>query len=149
MESVKSRQQLSALLLVSVVSGLLAGCGSEVELAPVEGRVLYNGEPLSFGSVMFQPPRGQPARGVIQSDGTFVLDTVGAGNGAVVGPNKVRVTCFEAQDPNANSGQFGEGLGRSLIPEKYNRYETSGIEIEVSPDQNAPLTIELTGSSQK
>ena len=148
MESMKPRQRLSA-LLVSTVCGLLTGCGSEVELAPVEGRVLYNSEPLSFGSVMFQPPRGQPASGVIQSDGTFVLDTVGAGDGAAVGRNKVRVTCFEAQDPNAKPDQFGEGLGRSLIPKKYNQYDTSGIEVEVSPDQNDRMTIELAGSSEE
>jgi hypothetical protein len=34
-------------------------------MVPVTGTVHYNGRPLEFGSVTFQPRSGQPARGVI------------------------------------------------------------------------------------
>ncbi len=132
-------------LLAASACMLVLGCGSDVEMAPVTGRVLYNGEPLPYGSVMFQPPQGQPARGEIQPDGTFELGTAGLGSGAVVGRNKVRVTSFEAQHPQADPARFGEGLGRSLIPEKYGQYETSGLEVVLQPNANEPLTIALTG----
>lgn len=133
------------LLLMAALAVGLAGCGADVETATVTGRVLHNGEPLKFGSGMFQPPQGQPARGEIQPDGTFKLDTAGLGSGAVVGRNNVRITSFEAQNSPADPASFGEGLGRSLIPEKYGLYETSGLEIVLQPDSNEPLTINLTG----
>lgn len=121
----------------------LTGCSRGPEIVPVEGKVLYNGQPLTFGSVMFQPEAGQPARGVIQADGTFTLSTNQTGDGATVGRNRVRVTCFEAQNPHAASGGRERPLGRSLIPPAYNDVDTSGIEVQVARGMNVLVTIEL------
>lgn len=124
---------------------LLAGCGPRRPLAPITGQVLYDGKPLEFGTVSFQPEYGQPATAAIQPDGTFTLRTVGEGRGAVVGFNRVRVACYEAQNPHASPEQRGEGgLGRLLIPRRYTAYETSGLTVEVSPGHNEPILIELT-----
>src|SRR5436190_15065410 len=49
---------------------ILAGCNHGPKMTPVTGKVIYNGRPLEFGVVMFQPPSGQPAQGKIQPDGT-------------------------------------------------------------------------------
>ena len=133
------------LLFTSAVVLSVVGCGSGVKTVPVEGRVTYNGEPLQFGSVMFQSPSGQPARAMIQPNGTFRLETTGVGDGAVVGRNMVRVTCFEGQNPNASGSSDGEvALGESLIPLRYTAYETSGLVFEVSPDHREPIHLELT-----
>jgi hypothetical protein len=125
---------------------LTVGCGGGgPELVPVEGKVLYNGQPLEFGSVMFQPANGPMARGQIEPDGTFTLET-GDDTGAVVGKHQVRITCFETQRPGAQLEMTdgGEpGVGKSLIPRKYTSLATSQISVDVTPDQE-PIVIELT-----
>jgi hypothetical protein len=125
---------------------LLSGCDRGPQLAPVRGKVLFDGKPLEFGSVMFQPKSGQPARSEIRPDGTFELTTIRQGDGAVVGANHVRVTCWEGQRPAApGAGQDAEAaLGASLIPKKYMSFEHSGITIEVKPEGHDALVIELT-----
>jgi hypothetical protein len=112
-------------------------------MAPATGKVFYNGKPLEFGSVTFQPPSGQPARGKIQSDGTFSLSTFRPGDGAVVGSHKVRITCYESQRGTlANTG--GEpSLGESLIPIKYTFFDQSGLTAEVRREESTPFLFEL------
>lgn len=131
---------LSSLLLVAAAT---TGCSRGPTIAPVSGKVLYNGEPLKFGSVMFQGESGQPARATIQPDGTFELTTDSMGDGARVGTNRVRVTCYEAQDPNAAASAGEAALGKLLIPKKYTDIDTSGIVIDVPPGGKQDLVIEL------
>ena len=128
---------------VAIIALTTAGCSRGPEIVPVRGKVLYNGEPLAFGSVMFQPPGGQPARATIQSDGSFVLTTEAEGDGATVGPNRVRITSYEAQNPAAASE--GEArLGKLLIPRRYTDIDTSGISVEVPRGGKDDIVIELT-----
>lgn len=126
-------------------ASLLAGCGGKHEVVPVEGKVTYNGTPLRFGSVAFQPEIGPRASGDIQPDGTFRLSTYGQFDGAIPGKHRVSVVCAEHQDPAAAKKNVDpEGtFGRPLIPEKYYFPETSGLEVEVK-DQNAPFVFSLT-----
>ncbi len=130
------------LLLVPV--GISTGCGKQRDLAPLSGKVLYQGKPLQFGTVVFEHEYGQPATGVIQPDGTFELTTRGEGEGTVVSTSRVRVACYQGQDParKTDSGQ-PTALGRSLIPEKYTSFETSGLTVEVRPDANEPIVLNL------
>ncbi|MDY0168315.1 MAG: hypothetical protein RBS80_17330 [Thermoguttaceae bacterium] len=132
-------------LVLALVLLLLTGptgCGrGDRELAPLTGKVLYNGEPLQFGAVMIEHEYGQPATAEIRPDGTFVMVTRGEGQGAVVGERRVRITCFEAQAP-ANIGS--DTLGESLIPQKYTSFETSGLTVDIKPGENEPLVFELT-----
>ena len=122
-----------ALPLLACMLGA-AGCDSGPETAPVSGTVTFRGQPLRFGTVMFQHESGgQPAIGAIQSDGSFQLTTPGLGDGVRVGPQLVRITCFEGNDPN-NSQSLGSGepvLGRTLIPMKYSSFGGSGLTAEV------------------
>jgi hypothetical protein len=115
-------------------------------LAPFTGSVSYKGKPLAFGGVTMQPHRGGAiARGVIQSDGTFTMTTDGE-PGAPIGANSVRVTCFTSQKPGAAATSRGGelSLGDSLIPERYSRFSSSGLTVEVKPGSNEPYVIELT-----
>jgi len=127
--------------LVIVLGGVLAGCGGPERLptAPVEGKVLYNGEPLAFGSVVFIPEAGLPAKGTIQPDGTFRLSTYGDGDGAILGKNRVEITCSSTQDPNAPPPDPSEEMpvGQSLIPQKYTDCRTSGFTEEVKEGTNS------------
>ena len=124
---------------------LLTGCGGDTNIAPFTGEVRYKGKPLEFGSVMLQPVEGgQPSNAIIQSDGTFVMSIREVGEGATIGQNRVRVTCFPAQNTNKTANASQElALGKSLIPTKYNSFGSSGLTIEVKPENNEPYVIEL------
>jgi hypothetical protein len=117
-------------------------------MAPVTGKVLFNGRPLEFGSVVFQPPSGQPAQGEIQADGSFTLSTYRANDGAVVGPHKVRITCYESQRPGTVKGPGEQTLGKSLIPEKYTLFDQSGLTADVTAARTEPFVLTLTGPAK-
>jgi hypothetical protein len=134
-----------AALFLCVVLHTLPGCNRGPQMAPVSGKVLYNGQPLAFGSVTFQPPTGQPAWAEIQSDGTFALSTFRPNDGAVVGQHKVKVACYESQRPAAKKRVGEQTLGRSLIPPSYTLFDQSGLTAEVLADENPPIVIELKG----
>jgi hypothetical protein len=134
-----------AIVLCLVLVGA-TGCGSAgPQMAPAKGKVLYKGQPLKFGGVLFQPLKGEVAHGEIQPDGTFVLYTHVEGDGAIVGPHLVSVTCYEGQSPNAiGSADSERQLGKLLIPEKYTNCESSGLKAEVKPQaQDNEFTLEL------
>jgi hypothetical protein len=133
----------TAPLLVAIA--FFTGCEQGPTMAPVSGKVLYNGRALEFGSVVFQPPSGQPAQGEIQSDGSFTLSTYRPGDGAAVGAHKVRITCYESQRPGAIKGPGEQMLGKSLIPERYTLFDQSGLTADVTPDQSEPFVFELSG----
>mgnify|MGYP007073286773 CR=1 FL=1 len=124
-----------------------SGCRDTPAVVPVSGRVLYNGEPLQFGTVMFQPAVGQAAVGEIQPDGSFTLSTYEPGDGAVPGAHKVCVRCYEGQRPGAGLKQTGGEvtLGALLIPRKYTRFGTSGLAVDIVDGDNPPLDFDLTG----
>jgi hypothetical protein len=84
-------------LLAGVGSGCGAGGGGKApDLIPVKGKVSFKGKPLTKGTVTFEPDGfGRPARGDLQSDGTFVLGTLKEGDGAVVGEHRVSITGVE------------------------------------------------------
>lgn len=135
------RHRLLGLLLLSIV-----GCNSGPQVAPVSGKVLYNGKPLPYGVVMFQPAQGQLAQGEIQPDGTFSLSTFRLNDGAVVGTHRVSVMCHEGHNPTVREkmppDQFT--LGESLIPLNYSRIGTSGLTVDVPPDGRDDVVLELS-----
>jgi hypothetical protein len=124
---------------------LIAGCNRGPAMVHVTGKVVYNGKPLEFGTVTFQPPSGQPARGDIQPDGSFTLSTYRLNDGAVLGKHKVRVACYESQRPNTAKQPGDQSLGKLLIPQKYTFFEQSGLAADIHEGENPPITFELKG----
>ncbi|MEN6407055.1 MAG: hypothetical protein ABFC77_11360 [Thermoguttaceae bacterium] len=129
--------------MLAIIVATFAGCGGKRgrELAPVSGKVTYQGKPLQFGTVLFQPDRGQYAVGKIRQDGSFQMMTPGEGDGAPIGKHCVRITCREKQNSDRTVGE--RPLGELLIPEKYNSCATSGITVEVRPGANDPVILDL------
>jgi hypothetical protein len=85
-------------LAVALAAGLMAGCGGP-RLAPVKGRVLFNGQPVKEAAITFSPvgqadqlETGKPANGFTDADGTFQLSTFKKYDGALVGPHTVHVS---------------------------------------------------------
>jgi hypothetical protein len=94
------RLSRSVLVLSAITGTLLAalpGCGGgEFKTAPVTGKVTYQGQPVTAGSLTFAPVAsgekalaGRPGTGAVKSDGTYTLSTHKEGDGAVVGPHRV------------------------------------------------------------
>ena len=116
---------------------LASGCGSDnsainiaMKPVPVKGTVTLKGKPLTQGTIRFEPDSGgREAQGDIQPDGSFVLTTFDAKDGAVEGEHRVAV--------------MGAGGGKKdPVPLKYHNYSSSGIVVEVSADKT-DYTIEL------
>ena len=104
-------------------------------MAPVEGKVLLNGQPMTAGRVMTTPPSGRGANGIIQVDGTFELKTHNVGDGALVGTHTVAVVAYEGKATGPEAGP-----GKLLVPQRYINDMTSGLTIEVKADEeNAPV----------
>jgi hypothetical protein len=131
---------------VAISLGTASGCGDDRSpKVPVRGQVYYQGKPLEYGSVMFQPlGGGEIARGTIGTDGTFVLTTTTTGDGVQVGRCRVRVTAFEAQRTGGPDPTRQElPLGGSAIPDRYQSFGTSQIVIDVNPEMPQPVKIVL------
>jgi hypothetical protein len=118
----------SFLFAVALVAALLPGCGGE-RLAPVKGRVVFNGQPVKEAAITFSPTSGEnrleagtPATGFTEPDGTFVLSTFSKEDGALVGTHSVNVVL---DDTN---------------PAKCKRHK--GLTLEVKPGSNE-FTIEM------
>lgn len=116
-----------------------AGCGRRITLVPAEGRVTIDGKPLEFGAVMVQPTAGPAAQGKINGDGSFRLGTFKPDDGAIPGPATVRVMC--RKDITQPGGE--RAYGPSLIPDRYTRFDTSGLTVEIKTGMQ-PLEIPLS-----
>lgn len=75
---------------VAIVACL--GCGPASDIVAVHGVVQHDAAPLSDGKVLFTSMDGhKPVAGQIQTDGTFDLTSLSAGNGASPGRYLVTV----------------------------------------------------------
>lgn len=121
------------------------GCGeSGPPLVEATGSVVYRGNPLESASVTFQPEQGQPAVGRTDAQGKFRLATRGR-PGVSPGRAKVAITAAEAiGDVPSQSEVEVEIRTRSLIPEKYGSFETSGLAVAVDGSRDNDFTFDLT-----
>ncbi|MCC9604717.1 DUF4198 domain-containing protein [Blastopirellula sp. JC732] len=77
-----------------------------MEVAPVEGRVEFNGKPVADVYVQLMPIKtagssdrpGKVAGGATDAEGKFTLSTYESGDGAIPGTHRVTVS---VQDPSA------------------------------------------------
>lgn len=128
--------------LLAVTSVGCGGSSGEFKVAPVKGKVIFNGQPVTSGSIHFRPVavqgakegmQGKPASGQIQSDGTFVLTTFRQGDGAIVGKHEVSyIPATGGAETYEQQPEKSPYLG--LVPKEK--------EVEVKPGTNE-ITIEL------
>ncbi len=134
---------LTAPLLVGV-----AGCGGGTDpasLVRVDGRVTYQGKPLTCGTIVFVPDpmrgnTGPLASATIQRDGSFVLST-GDAAGAAPGWHRVTIVALE-ENPRPEPGQ-SFSLPRSLLPDRYSDPDLSGLSWEVKAGQENHASFDL------
>ena len=134
------------MILALLAMAAVPGCTRNPRVVPVSGVVMYNDKPLPFGTVLFQPDKGQMAVGEIQGDGTFQLSSYGPNDGAVPGSHRVSVNCYEGQRPGTKQPEGGEvSMGKLLIPLKYTRLGTSGLSANVADAPTENIEIKLEG----
>lgn len=134
--------------LTLVLAGLSAGCGRSggAALAPVKGKVLANGQPVTGGSLLFAPAEGDsapPATGAVNPDGTFVLGTTDADDGAAVGRH---VVTYNAPPRSGQEDWDGYGTPPPEVVSPFEGLLPNPAEVEVKPGQNE-LTIELVAGN--
>jgi hypothetical protein len=121
-----------------VLAVLLAGCNrGGLNLAPAEGVVTLDGEPVADAGVMFTPvdPKlGPPASGATDAEGRFTLITANR-PGAIIGEHRVAIS---KSDVLAIPQRRGLPLYKTkdLVPPKYGSAETSGLTATVADDDN-------------
>jgi hypothetical protein len=122
----------------------IAGCGKKGNVAPVHGKVLLDGQPLTKGTVGTLPAAGRGANAVIQSDGSFSLRTFGKDDGASIGPHKVCVAAWEGTGGKGPEAAYG----KALVPQRYMNPETSGLTIDVPPEGKNDVVLNLTSAAE-
>lgn len=105
---------------------LVAGCGSEYEIASISGVVTYDGEPLPNASVRFQPQRqgespmvGPTSIAVTDEQGRFALKTYEGQAGAVVGPHVVSISTREQRLIDPKNPENVEVVAKERVPRRY------------------------------
>lgn len=140
-----------SLLLSFSLSLLLSlpGCGgnSGPTRHPVQGKVLYENQPLAEAMVVFHPlfaPEDKLPQPIAHTDaeGRFVLTTLKSGDGAPEGEYAITVEFRDAR-------QIGEEMvrdGRNLLPPRYGNPRDSQLHYKVVPGPNTVPEIKLTAS---
>lgn len=114
---------------------LLSGCGDgRPTRVPVSGRVLIDGKPLTFGSIMLVPENGRPSSGNLDEQGRFALSCYGDKDGATRGHHAVRVVAAQP---------LGGDAVRWLAPQKYADHTTSELAVDIDAPTDS-LRIDLT-----
>lgn len=133
---------------LAAFAALASGCGAGSDMAAVSGRVTYRGAPVVHGAVAFLPAdgRGTPATGMTDFDGRYTLQTRSPGDGARVGAYLVTVSARKLPRgtiPLAGYLPTKKTKTEFLVPERYERPESSALTATVRPGSNdIPLTLD-------
>jgi hypothetical protein len=140
---------------VVVALALLAGCGGGAKIYPTSGKVTVNGTPAA-GALVILHQVGNPdtmdkkPSGLTKEDGTFVLNTNTADDGAAAGEYYVTVIWAgkpkPAGQPKGLAGTDDErgGDAPDQLKGKYRDPKSSGLKVTIKPERNALPTLELT-----
>lgn len=132
----KRRWALGFGLVLGFVMVTSLGCGpSKPKTYPINGTVTFRGQPLPKGVVMMRPQTGPAATAEIGPDGKYSLEIV-------AGTHAVQVVALNLSE-EAKEDMAKLAAAQSLIPQKYNRFETSGLTVTIEPDQSESVDINL------
>jgi hypothetical protein len=124
------------LFFAGLLGGTL-GCGDEVKLVPVTGRVTVDGKPLTAGWVCFKPDKskgntfgGEPL-GEVNSQGEYTLSYLGR-PGAPLGAYKVTVTSTGPTNSDNTSVK-----AKNVLRSSYFHADTTPLAVEVVSQPSA------------
>ena len=138
------------LFFLFVVLLFAEGCGEkQAERATISGSVSYQGEPVAYGDIVFQPVSAVPGRAFAQGkivDGKYSLDTA---HGPVVGRNIVQIHGYKMTG-RKRLDIAGKSLSEApqmidelvpYIPEKYNEGSELKVDIKSGANENADFNL--------
>ena len=116
------------------------------------GSVIVDGRPMEGVTVMFQPvdeAKGKPGTAITDSNGLFSVQTFDPGDGLTEGTHRVSLRKTVMLDKQGNEvkeiREPGDAKETHLIPKKYQEFKTSGIEVQIKPeDANELKAFEVT-----
>jgi hypothetical protein len=140
-----TRQVCLTLAICATVS--VAGCGAKGDAGAtvVRGQILYRGDPVSGGMIVFSPNperggSGEPIAAVLQEDGTFTL-TAPDGKPVPAGWYRIAVA------PRAGSvGAPTADRPYPGLPRRYRNPALSGLEREVKAGADNVVCLDLEDS---
>jgi len=106
----------------------LAGC-SQAEDSPlvsVQGQVLFNGQPISKGSISFVPEDLANSFSGNVLNGQYTLGNRESGKGALPGKYRVAIMAWETSPTTTNQSSMSQQ--KEAIPRKFFDATTSGLE---------------------
>ena len=117
-----------------------AGCGGPESLA-VRGKVVFaDDQPVENGKIEFRGVGSEyRAMGEIAKDGSFSLRTLDGVDGVPAGAYDVIVLQVIITE---DLGKAAHDHGRP-VPRKYGDYFTSGLKVEVTPENASSIVIKL------
>lgn len=143
--------RLTCLASCVVLSWGLVGCGGaapgvDPNLVSVTGKVTIDGKPLTSGDISFvsTDTPGVGFGSPIDSSGNYTLVQSVSAKGALPGNYKVRVAALAGAPTMGAAGEVTQP--KSLIPEKYNKPETS--ELTATVEKGKPLVKNFDLKSQ-
>lgn len=123
---------------------VFSGCApAGIPVVPVQGTVLFEGEPIDRALVTFVPvSEGRNTAGITDSNGRFSMITPGAKkSGCMPGEYKVMITKKQVVDSRGRPVEASPVLvennrgplykEKTFLPDKYGNIETSGLEAKV------------------
>ena len=119
-------------LTAAMLCLLVAGCGSDSDLAKVKGKVTLNGQPLEGATVEFQPTADgtAPSAGKTDAKGRYELMYTFDVRGVIAGEHIVSIrtagTCFDDQGNELEQ--------KERVPAKYNK--RTELKRTVEPGRN-------------
>jgi len=134
----------SAVFVVAVVAILACGCGKSdpFERQPVRGTIRWQGKPIQYGSIAFEPAAGQKTgASAAIADGEF---TIPRQSGPSPGTYAVWVHAFDrGAEPPPGTAPGEEGPPpQEILPEQYRRAAAAEFDIQAVKD-DAPNVLEL------
>lgn len=130
-------------LSVGVLTLLCVACSPSPFDADVSGAITLDGKPVDPGVVVFSPvdPGKNASRGNIDRSGGYYMKTK-HDRGIDAGEYRVAVQVYDKGEPPGPGERASPNLP-PLVPEKYLKVETSGLEYTVEPGSNR-IDIALT-----
>ena len=139
-----SRRSAAICSFVLCCSALLclSGCGKKAK-ATVNGKVRFNQNPLTAGTVTFIDADGHSGSGTIKSDGSYTVTDAPVGEATITVFTPPPSVAAQGQRMPAHKGmpkEFlppGQDQGRAVptvsVPEKYQKKESSPLKFTVTP----------------
>jgi hypothetical protein len=125
-------QRAGSAILILFVFVAAGGCGKGPTLAPVEGTVRMNGQPLANVQVEFWPEsNGSRSTGVTDKEGRYQLTYDGKRAGAVVGPHRILLYDLQVYGDNPLSGKRNKDA--DVTPVNASRFPASYADVMKTP----------------